>query len=339
MSLSISEVFREESSSAALEMRDDFGPAAVAPTCHDVEFALPAHLRHLGATTRLRVSGAPGAPVVVALGGISGDRFVCSRPGAGRGWWPGLVGRGCAIDPSRHRVVGLDFAGDAEGKIAPTTAEQAEVLAAGLDAIGCATAEAIVGASYGGMVALAFAEHLPERVKRIVVISAGGEPHPAASAARELQRRVVALGLASGQSDEALSIARGLAMLTYRTAEEFAERFEGGLADSDPLGCTGAGGYLRARGEAFRSVMSPERFLSLSASIDRHVVDAARIRVPVLLVGAESDVLVPAQQLRSLAKRLGDRAELHLRPSLYGHDMFLKEADAVGLLVERFLAR
>jgi homoserine O-acetyltransferase len=340
MSLSVSQAFREESYSAATEMGGKReSPSAAAAACRDVTFALPRHLSRYGATTKVRVCGKAGAPVVVALGGISGDRFVCTRADGGRGWWAGLVGPGCAIDPARYQVVGLDFAADATGAAAPTTAEQAEVLAAALDAIGCERAEAIVGASYGGMVALAFAHLLPERVRRIVVISAGAEPHAAASAARELQRRVVALGLAGGQRDEALSIARGLAMLTYRTAEEFAERFEGGLEDSDPLGCTGPGRYLRARGEAFREVMSPERFLSLSGSIDRHKVDPRAIRTPTLVVGAESDVLVPAAQLRSLAERLAGERELHLLPSLFGHDMFLKEAREIGRLVERFIAR
>jgi homoserine O-acetyltransferase len=339
MTLSVSQAFREESWSAATEMAESGDTRGVEAACRDVEFALPVHLARFGATTRARLCGNPNGPVLVALGGISGNRFVCTRADGGQGWWPGLVGLGCALDPARHRILGLDFAGDDDGQAAPTTAEQAEVLAAALDAIGCRHADAIVGASYGGMVALAFAELFPARVRRIVVISAGAEPHASARAARELQRRVVALGLASGQRDEALSIARGLAMLTYRTAEEFAERFEGGLPDCDPLGCTEPGRYLRARGEAFGKVMTPERFLSLSASIDRHKVDPAAIRTPTLVVGAESDLLVPAEQLRSLAERLVGPRELHLLPSLYGHDMFLKEASAISRLVERFIAK
>ena len=84
--------------------------------------------------------------------------------------------------------------------------------------------------------------------------------------------------------------------------------------------------------------MTPERFLGLSASIDRHRVDPARIALPVLVIGADSDQLVPACQLRALAAALAGPAELHLLPCLYGHDMFLKEAEAVGRLVAPFLA-
>jgi homoserine O-acetyltransferase len=82
--------------------------------------------------------------------------------------------------------------------------------------------------------------------------------------------------------------------------------------------------------------MSPQRFLSLSASIDRHKVDPAAIACPALLVGASTDQLVPPAQMEALAARLPD-AELHLLDCLYGHDMFLKEAEKVGRLVTPFL--
>jgi homoserine O-acetyltransferase len=304
----------------------------------DFEVPLPADLHHLGRSVRATATGGPEGPVVVALGGISGNRFVCPRADGSRGWWTGLAGEGCALDPATYRVLGLDFAADLSGKTAPTTADQARVVRAALDAIDCAEALAIVGASYGGMVALRFAELFPDRVRKLVIISAGAEPHPAATAARELQRRVVALGIESGRGEDALSIARGLAMLTYRTAEEFAERFNGGIVEEDPLGPSEPGAYLRARGQAFASVMSPERFLSLSASIDRHRADPAKVHSECLLIGADTDLLVPPAQMRALQAALPGSPELHLRDCLFGHDMFLKEAPELGRLIAPFLA-
>jgi len=300
------------------------------------DVALPRALRDYGGQVRLRLSGPASAPLIVALGGISADRFVSDRDDGAPGWWPGLVGAGSAIDPARYRILGLDFAADPTGRRAPSTDEQADVLAAALDAVGAAQADAIVGASYGGMVALALAVRLPERVRKLVLISAPAAPHPASSAVREIQRRTVALGLAGGMGEEALSIARGLAMLTYRTPKEFAERFDGGSAEADTLATSDAGHYLRARGDAYRRVMTPERFLSLSASIDRHAVDPGQVSHPALVIGALTDQLVPAEQLRALAEALPD-ARLHLLDSLYGHDMFLKEAPRIGALIQPFL--
>lgn len=303
-------------------------PAALAPRAFAVP--LPASLARFGAEVRASLTGPEDAPLLVLLGGISADCFPC-------GWWPGFAGAGRAADPARFRILGMDFIADPHGEVAPSPRDQAAALAAVLDVIGVEQAHAVIGASYGGMIALALGEHFPERAGRLVAVCADASPHPASTAIRELQRRVVALGLASGDPDEALSIARGLAMLSYRTREEFAGRFGGGIASEGVLGRSEPGAYLRSRGEAFAARMTPQRFLSLSASIDRHRVDPSAIRLPTLLIGADSDQLVPPAQLEALAAALAGPARLHLLPSLYGHDMFLKDADRVSALVEAFL--
>ena len=304
---------------------------------HDIEVRLPPSVRRFGERTRVRLTGNPDGPVVAALGGISANRMVCRGENGGPGWWSGLVGEGCAIDPTKFRVLGLDFAADPTGCCAPSSQDQALVLSAALDAAAIPRLHAIVGASYGGMVGLSFAEQFPDRVEKLVIISAGCEPHPAASATRELQRRIVALGIARGASEEALAIARGMAMLSYRTSAEFGERFRGGNETDDPLETSQPGAYLRARGDAFNAVMSPERFLSLSASIDRHRIDPSRIATPALLIGATTDQLVPPCQTTDLAAGLAGETEVHLLDFPCGHDMFLKEAAAVGRLVKPFL--
>jgi homoserine O-acetyltransferase len=326
-----------ERAPAATPTPRSFAPAPAEPPFRDVEVTLPAEMRAFGASVRATAWGYAHAPAVILLGGISGNRFVARAADGGPGWWRGLAGAACAIDPARHLIIGLDFAADDSGRIAPTTHEQARVLIAALDTLGIDRAEAVVGASYGGMVGLALAGIAPERVGRLVVISADAAPHPAATAGRELQRRVVALGLETGRGAQALAIARGMAMMSYRTGEEFAARFEGGIDGCCPRTCSGPGDYLRARGDDFLSVMSPERFLSLSASIDRHRIDPTGIRTPALLIGAESDQLVPASHMLALAAALAGPTQLRLLPCLYGHDMFLKEAETVGRLVAPFL--
>ena len=306
------------------------------PVLFDVP--IPKHLGIFGSHVRASAIGDPANPPVVALGGISGDCFPCAKADGSPGWWNGLVGKSQAIDPRCHYIIGICFAADETGAAAPTTAEQADVVAVALDVIGIERPTSLVGASYGAMVGLALAERQPHRIDRLVAISGSAQPHPQSTAARELQRRVVELGLQSGHGDEALAIARGMAMLTYRSPKEFGERFTGGIDGQDSLCCSSPGNYLRARGRAFASVMSPQRFLSLSASIDRHRVDPRRIHVPTLVIGAISDQLVFANDLKCLADQLSGPTELHLLESLYGHDMFLKEAERVGAIISRFLA-
>jgi homoserine O-acetyltransferase len=311
--------------------------ATAVPGLFEFDVPLPAHLAAYGATTRASLLGDDDAPLVIVLGGISGNRFPCLRADGTCGWWPGFTGKGGALDPKDYRILGLDFIADPAGKRAPTPFDQADIVCAALDLLGVERAHAFVGPSYGGMIALAFGQAYPGRVSRLVAVSAGAAPHPTATAARELQRRVVALGLDQGKGEEALGIARGFAMLTYRTPTEFAGRFEGGIDAADPLTCSAPGAYLRARGDAYPGVMSPERFLSLSASIDRHRVDPAAIRLPTLVIGSETDQLVPPPQIHDLAARLGGPVELHMLDSLYGHDMFLKDAARCSALVLPFL--
>lgn len=306
------------------------------PVLFDVP--LPTELQMFGSGVQASALGDPALPPVVAIGGISADCFPAVRADGSNGWWSGLVGDGRAIDPKHHYVLGLCFAADETGASAPTTAEQAQVLAIALDFIGIDRPASLVGASYGAMVSLALAQLEPHRVDRLVAISGSAEPHPQSTAARELQRRVVALGLQSGHGDEALAIARGMAMLTYRSPTEFRERFTGGINTPAALCCSEPGNYLRARGEAFTATMSPQRFLSLSASIDRHSVEPRRIDAPTLVIGATSDQLVFADDLKRLSQELSGPSELHLLDSLYGHDMFLKEAARVGEIVGPFLA-
>ena len=300
----------------------------------DYDVALPSALARFGPSIRARAVGA--GPAIVVLGGISATHLVCPDVYGRGGWWPGMVGEGNAIDPAASTILGVDFAADETGAAAPTTDEQAAVVLAAMDAAGIARAT-LLGASYGGMVALSLAASAPERVERLVVISAGPAAHPMATAIRSLQRRIVALGMDTGRGPDALAIARGLAMVSYRTAQEFGERFEGGLASPDPLGASEPGAYLCARGEDFVGRMSPGRFLSLSASIDRHRVDPACVTAPALLIGAESDQLVPPSQLQALAGALGGPATLRILQSHYGHDMFLKETAAMNILVAPFL--
>src|SRR5690349_14971718 len=114
--------------------------------------------------------GERAAPVTLAIGGISATRHVLSGPhGASPGWWDGIGGRGRALDPAKRRVLGVDFLDGGENADGTplrvvTTHDQAAAIVSLLDRLGIRQLDAVIGASYGGMVALALAERWPERV-------------------------------------------------------------------------------------------------------------------------------------------------------------------------------
>ncbi len=283
-------------------------------------------------------------PTVVVLGGISAGRHVADTDR--RGWWSEIVGPGKAVDLAAYRVLSFDYLGGngestgprfggAETSAWPSvdSQDQAAALVQLLDALGVTRLRAVVGASYGGAVALAFGEHHGARVDQLVVISAAHRSHPVTTAYRTLQRRVVREALRWHEAGTGLRWARGLAMVGYRTPEEFAARFDGEPIRVEDGYRFPVEDYLEARGEAFAQTFDPLAFLALSESLDLHRVDPARIHVATDLVGITSDQIVPLADLESLRRSLAGPARLRVLASLYGHDAFLKEVAAVtGIL-------
>jgi homoserine O-acetyltransferase len=301
----------------------------------DLEDGLRLH--HGGDLARVRVAwrlqGRPDGPVVAVMGGISAGRKVADTSEQ-LGWWGEIVGPGLALDTERFRVLGLDFLGGShettgprEDGLFPTidTRDQAEVLRRVLEELDIARLHACIGASYGGMVALALAALHPTRVREIIVISAAHRAHPMATAWRSVQRAIVRYSLTHREGARGLQLARALAMATYRSAREFEERFSG-PPEHTPDGMRfPVESYLFARGESYAAQYRPEAFVCLSESIDLHRIEPRDVAVPVTLVGIEEDQLVPLADLRNLRDGLPAGCRLVEVSSMYGHDAFLKE--------------
>lgn len=294
-----------------------------------------------GVQVAWRLTGPVHGPIVVVLGGISADRHVAPTE-AHPGWWPGLVGPCRAVDTRRYRVLSFDWLGGSGGTSGPAPGsfgrqpfpavspdDQAQVLVRILGQLGVTSLHGFIGASYGGMVALAFAAAHPDRVERLVVVSAAHRAHGLATAWRSIQRRIVRLGLTSGVAEQALALSRGLAMTTYRSPEEFDARFAGTPTPDDGFYRFPVDDYLDARGADFVNRIVPESYLALSESIDLQDVDPGRVLTPATLVAVRQDQLVPLVQMRDLARRLRARCRLVEIDSLFGHDAFLKEDDVL----------
>ena len=295
------------------------------------EISVIAHLAD-GSPVRVtgRVSGPEVAPACLVLGGISSDQAVASSRDEA-GWWSAQAGPGCALDTNRLRILSFDFLAD-QIEPFPTSTDQARAILALADAAGIGRFS-IVGASYGGMIGLALAVLAPERIEKLLVISAAHRASAMARAWRSIQRDTVELSLQYGDGRAGLDLARRLAMTTYRTPIELESRFY----DPEP-DCRDAGGvvaYLEARGREFADRITPQRFLALSRSMDEHCVDPARIECPVTYLAVIEDQLVPPEQIAEAARStpIGTLKRIH---SLYGHDAFLKEAAEISHVITSF---
>jgi homoserine O-acetyltransferase len=316
---------------------------AIAAVDEAVPLGAPLRLEKGGVIQRCRVGlrrvGDGDAPAVLVLGGISATRRVTSLPGeAGAGWWDPVINASSVLSSGAVQLVGADFlAGEGLSSLPGdgdqlTTGDQAEAIARACITSGIETLAAVVGASYGGMVALSLAAARPEFAGKILAISAADRSHPMASAARWIQREIVRLGETAGRPHAGIALARALAMTTYRTAAEFHDRFGAG-----PDGVCAVTAYLTRRGEDSAGRWTATRFRQLSESLDLHQVDPSRIAIPVTLVGVTSDTLVPIWQLHALRDALVPGGPLHLLDSPWGHDAFLKEPAAIARLIDRSL--
>src|SRR5258708_359943 len=123
------------------------------------------------AKVAFRLAGPEDAPVIAVLGGISAHRIVAGS--AGEGWWPELVGPGLGVDTRSYRVLGMDYLGghgdsstpEKGGKFPPLSSyDQAAALCALVRYLRLTPLNAIVGASYGDIVALRFTDRYAELV-------------------------------------------------------------------------------------------------------------------------------------------------------------------------------
>ena len=310
---------------------------------------------------------------VLVFTGLSPSAHIASSPAdPTTGWWEDMVGPDKPIDTTRYYVICINSLGSCFGSTGPASADPAtgrpyrlefpvlcvEDIANGgalvLDHLGVQRLHTVVGASMGGMTALAFALQHPERSRGLVSISSAGRSLPFSIALRSLQREII-------RSDPAwqngrynfdkgpiggMRLARKLGMITYRSAAEWAERFGRERATQEPPAHHPFGidfeveSYLEAHANRFIGGFDANCYLYLSRAMD--LFDAAdhggsleeglgRLQVErALVIGVTSDFLFPLHQQQELAgvlKSCVPQVEFKLLESIQGHDSFLVDMD------------
>jgi homoserine O-acetyltransferase len=244
-------------------------------------------------------------------------------------------------------VLGIDYLGGrgssstpaVGGKFPPISSyDQAAALLKILEHLQVGSVHAIVGASYGGMVSLCFAERYPAQVRHIIVLSAADKAQVLSTAWRSVQRQIVREAIARGDGGAGLKLARALAMATYRSAVEFSLRFGGTPVRTGDRFRFPIEDYLFARGDDYVQKYRAESFLALSESIDLHQMDATQVQTPATLIAVREDQLVPFNDMQALSARLNGPRQLIEINSIFGHDAFLKEGAALTPIIKHALA-
>ncbi|MCS6569822.1 homoserine O-acetyltransferase [Curtobacterium flaccumfaciens pv. flaccumfaciens] len=321
---------------------------------------------------------------VLVLHALTGDSHVTGAAGPGHrtaGWWGDVVGPGRAIDTDRWFVIAPNMLGGCQGTTGPssvspsgaewgsrfpfvTVRDQVEVQAQLADRLGIETFAAVVGGSMGGMHALEFAVSHPDRVQRLAVLASTAQTTADQIAANSLQRAAIQMdpAFAGGDYYEAdvgegphrgLSLARRMALMTYRASDELNSRFaRSWQSDVSPLGDDGrfsVESYLDFHGNKFTRRFDASSYVTLTYAMDSHDVGAGRggvsaalglVTARTLVVGISSDRLFPVEDQHRIAAGVPDALDgdsAAVIESEFGHDGFLIEHEQVGAHLRRLL--
>jgi homoserine O-acetyltransferase len=228
---------------------------------------------------------------------------------------------------------------------------------------------ASIGGSMGGMVALEFSvcsQSQPTPVVRsVVTLSSSGRHQPWQIGISEVQRQAIyadprwenGMYHQDKAPDNGLSVARMMAMLTYRTHPAYWTKF--GRAETEPaqfgpshpttsVSSFEVEGYLRAQGSKFNERgFDAGSYVRLTEAMDSHDMGRNRgdyydvlrqIKIPVLVTSISSDVLYPVSEQLELAQYIPN-SQHHMIESPEGHDGFLLESRKIGMLVRGFLGQ
>jgi homoserine O-acetyltransferase len=311
---------------------------------------------------------------VLVLHALTGDTHATGPPGAGHpspGWWEGLIGPGEAIDTDRYHVVCPNVLGGCQGTTGPgspgsdghplgshfpviTIRDQVAVEVELAARLGIEQWACVIGGSMGGMRALEWCVSQPERVARAVILAVGAAATADQIALCALQIRAIRSDPAFQGGDyygttrrplDGLSVARGLGQFTYRTGQEFEQRFgRKAQGEEDPFkgGRYAVESYLQHQGERLAGRFDPNSYVTLSEAMNHHDIGRGRggsaqvlqgVTASVTVAGIVSDRLYPLALQEELIRHLPGHPSLLVIESDLGHDAFLLEIDQVGRIL------
>jgi homoserine O-acetyltransferase/O-succinyltransferase len=326
---------------------------------------------------------ADASNAVLVLHALTGDSHVVGPAGPGHrtaGWWDGLIGPDAPIDSRKWFVVAPNVLGGCQGSTGPsslrsdgerqwgsafpriTVRDQVAVEARLADHLGISTWASLVGGSMGAMRVLEWLVTYPSRASSALVLAVGATATGDQIGTQSAQLRAITsdpnwrggdyYAAADGEGPhEGMGLARRIAHLTYRSADELQLRFGNEPQDGEnPLhdGRFAVQSYLDHQADKLARRFDAGTYVALTDAMNTHDVGRDRggvaaalssISAPVIVAGVDSDRLYPLVLQHELADWIPTTVGgLRVVHSEFGHDGFLIERDAVGSLVRETLA-
>jgi homoserine O-acetyltransferase len=315
---------------------------------------------------------------------LSGDSHVASVHEDGRsGWWDLMVGPGRAFDTDRYFIVCANVLGGCKGSTGPTSIDPATGKPYAIDfpvitlhdmvraqrpllrLLGIEKLHTVVGASMGGMLALAFAQLYPGMAERVISMASAAANHAQAIAWNKIGRRAIMndplwrggryYDEPEGPPKHGLAVARMIGHVTYISEGAMDRKFGRTLQSAEKESFTfgvdySVESYLAYQGSIFHQRFDANSYLYITRAIDYFDFAAktdgdltrafAATDSRFLFLSYDADWLYSPERNEAMsvaARAAGRDAAHHKIHAPLGHDSFLVQAEPQTELIQKFL--
>lgn len=283
-------------------------------------------------------------------------------------WFNGIFGPGCLCDPAKKFIICINVPGSSYGSIGPwsinpatgsyykidfpkiTIRDMVRFQMQLLDDLKIRSIETVIGGSLGGMQALEFSI-MDSRVKSAVLIAMGKAHTPWAIGISHAQRTAIFAdpnwkkGTYPKENgpEQGLAAARMMAMITYRTPENYNQKFGRHLQEGKEQFQVES--YLEHQGNKLVQRFDALSYVLLTQAMDTHDISHGRgtfksvlenVTIPIQVIGISSDHLYPVAEQKELAQLLAN-STYSVLSSEYGHDAFLIEFNKINSIINTFI--
>ncbi|MBR7183702.1 MAG: homoserine O-acetyltransferase [Alistipes sp.] len=282
-------------------------------------------------------------------------------------WWPHTVEEGCFLDPSKYFTVCANFLGSHYGTTGPlsvnpqtgeawygdfpqiTVRDMVRVHQLLAEHLSIKRVKVLIGSSIGGFQSIEWAVMQPDFAEKAIFIATAPRVMAWVAAFNESQRMAIELDPTFGQRTESagldgMAVARSIALLSYRGGVAYNVAQEDAEPDN-AFFTRRVHSYQRYQGDKLRRRFNAYSYYRLSQAVDSHNIGRGRgrvedvlksIKAKTLVVAITSDILFSPAEHQILVNNIPD-VEYHTLDSIFGHDGFLVEHQALNKIILNFI--
>ena len=288
------------------------------------------------------------SPVVLVNHALTGNSNVAGDTG----WWKSLIGLGKLIDTNKYTVIAFNIPGNGYDEIEKnridnyedfTARDIARLFGQGLAAIDVDRLFAAIGGSLGGGIAWELAVLHPDLIENLIPVASDWKASDWILAHNKTQQQILS------NSSKPVHDARMMAMLFYRTADSFKEKFN--RTRNEEQGNFNTESWLLHHGQKLENRFSLPTYKMMNhllSSVDitrnrgtfNEVVSPISSRI--IQVGVDSDFFfVPKEnkETQKLLNEAGVENSYEEIKSIHGHDAFLIEFEQMAKILEPVFSR